>query len=183
MRVCYACELPGGNFPCPPAPTPPRKRVDNYSCLGQQIAFCSCGFKAYCSAIYFHSFSVPLTIRWNPTNKAGWGRERIKRKVSNDNLRWFVFDARGLTKHSGCRRKYELKSGSSSRPHTNRKFCSFLLPLAYFIIHLISSMQLESQQIVRIQYLCNYLELCCSIRWPLAMCGYWWWLVRIEMCH
>lgn len=64
-------------------------------------------------------FSVPATFREKKNGGGERGREQIR--VSNGNLKLFVFVARGLIKHSGSKFNYALKSDFKDRPHSNIK--------------------------------------------------------------
>lgn len=79
---------------------------------------------------------------------------------------WVCFVARELTKYLST----GLNVNSNQVPGTDsiliENTVPFFSPLAYFIIHLRCSMQLRSQHIVKIQYLCHYLELHCPIWSP-----------------
>lgn len=66
-----------------------------------------------------HSFQSQLLLGKKKNGGGERGREQIR--VSNGNLKLFVFVARGLIKHSGSKFNYALKSDFKDRPHSNIK--------------------------------------------------------------
>lgn len=70
-----AYELVGGNGWGGGAVVQREREVVTTVTQGNSSHFGGCGFRAYCSTIYFHSFSVPVSIRQNPKNRAG-GEEK-----------------------------------------------------------------------------------------------------------